>query len=464
MNVQFYTLAKRVNSTKQPSGSGLTIACQLKDGTSVLSPTLIISGSGTITGYNYAYISDWKKYYFITDTTINTGGRYEVAMTCDELASWKASIGNYSCFVQRAASTYNSMIYDNAISNTENNITATSASTDLPVPFDFDAGTYIVRIVNNSSDGFGVTAYAMTLSQLKQTLSFMFTESNFADVLSDAAVKAIWNPFQYFISIIWLPIETINFIQIPEALHKVVCGTFTTDVETEVISQDGVSITMNNINMPAATYSDWRGYVSAFSAYKMFLPGVGTVGLAASDIKDGISILIKVDSMTGVAQYFIHGGATVDAPIIATYSGYVGVNIQIAQMNSMFSSANSVTSKAAESGNILDKIGNTVEKIGEKVVAKVAGSITNNDDTASINGDVSQKYLLKTNTSVIVTLHARGSGEYPISVQGRPLCRNVQLGTLSGYIECGNASIDIGGYAGEKDAVNNYLNGGFYYE
>ena len=35
---------------------------------------------------------------------------------------------------------------------------------------------------------------------------------------------------------------------------------------------------------------------------------------------------------------------------------------------------------------------------------------------------------------------------------------------LSGYIKCRNASIEISGFTGDQEAVNNYLNSGFYYE
>ena len=59
---------------------------------------------------------------------------------------------------------------------------------------------------------------------------------------------------------------------------------------------------------------------------------------------------------------------------------------------------------------------------------------------------------------------AYDSAEFATNVNGRPLCKNVQLSTLSGYIQCAGASVDIPGFAGDKEAVNNALNGGFYYE
>ena len=35
---------------------------------------------------------------------------------------------------------------------------------------------------------------------------------------------------------------------------------------------------------------------------------------------------------------------------------------------------------------------------------------------------------------------------------------------LTGFVKCRNASIEISGFTGDQEAVNNYLNSGFYYE
>lgn len=57
-----------------------------------------------------------------------------------------------------------------------------------------------------------------------------------------------------------------------------------------------------------------------------------------------------------------------------------------------------------------------------------------------------------------------GSAQYPTDVAGRPLMQNVRLGTLSGFVKCGGASIALDGLAGERDTLNALLNSGFYME
>ena len=47
---------------------------------------------------------------------------------------------------------------------------------------------------------------------------------------------------------------------------------------------------------------------------------------------------------------------------------------------------------------------------------------------------------------------------------GRPLCSAVTISSLSGYILCENADLDVAASPTEKDAILSYMNGGFYYE
>ena len=59
---------------------------------------------------------------------------------------------------------------------------------------------------------------------------------------------------------------------------------------------------------------------------------------------------------------------------------------------------------------------------------------------------------------------AYDSAEFPTVVAGRPLYKNVTINTLNGYVQCANASIDIPALGNDRDAVNGFLNNGFYYE
>lgn len=48
--------------------------------------------------------------------------------------------------------------------------------------------------------------------------------------------------------------------------------------------------------------------------------------------------------------------------------------------------------------------------------------------------------------------------------QGMPYFKTATLSSLSGYIQCADASVSIPGNGSEQSVVNGYLNSGFYLE
>ena len=68
--------------------------CKLLESTNVVNPSVIIGGftkMEDISDYNYCYIAQFKRYYFISDIKNLTGGRVEIDMHVDVLKTYKAS-------------------------------------------------------------------------------------------------------------------------------------------------------------------------------------------------------------------------------------------------------------------------------------------------------------------------------------------------------------------------------------
>ena len=76
----------------------------LKEDTDVKNPVIIISGipkAGSISDYNYAYIPQFHRYYWIDNITFNKGGLIELYMRVDVLMSYKESILNSKQLIDR---------------------------------------------------------------------------------------------------------------------------------------------------------------------------------------------------------------------------------------------------------------------------------------------------------------------------------------------------------------------------
>lgn len=470
MEVRFYRFSKRINSTAQPSTAAVTLQCQLKEPTSVESPTLIINRNNYNPSLNYAYIPAWGMFYFVNNATMDTGNRANIECSIDRLATYRSSIFDFTAFVERSSIQYNDMFSDNIVSNTENIIRSASASTSIGAPFQANPGCYLLRAVNNDSSSLGLTTYILNQSQLKDVLGFLFTKANFTDVLSDAVVQSFFNPFQYIVSLRWMPVIGSTFFQIPESTKNVVIGWWDTGITSNVISKDGAITSAVSIDIPASSYSDFRRYDSSFTRYSLYLPMVGTVGLAAEDTYNGLKCTLSLDALTGEGEYHITNNNNV---LISTYKTQMSVDVQIGQMST------GLYSIAQSAGDLL---GSAVGKI--PVIGKAAGEAVGNfatgaigalasmnpvtsqfNQSPSVNGQAGAKYPIESYPNIICTVNCVGSGERATATVGRPLYATKKLSDLAGgYVKCGGASIAIPGYEDDASTINNFLNTGVWLE
>ena len=78
-------VVKVLTDEKQLSG-------ELRNQTSVLNPTIRIESADNISGYNYCYISEFGRYYYITDIVSVRTNCWVVSLRCDVLMSYKNEI------------------------------------------------------------------------------------------------------------------------------------------------------------------------------------------------------------------------------------------------------------------------------------------------------------------------------------------------------------------------------------
>lgn len=87
------------NSEKNKIGKNLTndfsLSGTLRDATDIINPIILVE-LNEIANYNYCYISNFKRYYFITDITVIRTGLYAISLSVDVLESFKSDIKNLS--------------------------------------------------------------------------------------------------------------------------------------------------------------------------------------------------------------------------------------------------------------------------------------------------------------------------------------------------------------------------------
>lgn len=78
---------------------------ELRNQTSVLNPKIRIESADNISGYNYCYIPEFGRYYYIVDITSVRTNAWEVSMRCDVLMSYKDEIKGMNAILDNTQKT-----------------------------------------------------------------------------------------------------------------------------------------------------------------------------------------------------------------------------------------------------------------------------------------------------------------------------------------------------------------------
>ena len=85
------------------SAEMLDVEFVAKDSTSLYNPVIELYSDEDITKYNYGYIEDWKRAYFINPYNVKVAGhnRYEVQLECDSLSTFADQLVGVPCIIDR---------------------------------------------------------------------------------------------------------------------------------------------------------------------------------------------------------------------------------------------------------------------------------------------------------------------------------------------------------------------------
>ena len=86
----------------------------IKEQTDVTNITLRIQTTDNLSGYNYAYVSEYGRYYFIDRIETTPTGYWVLSCRCDVLMSFKSDLLNLHGTITRSESIYNMYLMDDA--------------------------------------------------------------------------------------------------------------------------------------------------------------------------------------------------------------------------------------------------------------------------------------------------------------------------------------------------------------
>ncbi|MBQ1292870.1 MAG: hypothetical protein IIY21_02445 [Clostridiales bacterium] len=462
VTITFYNFSKRINETLQPSG-GTTVQCVLKEPTDFESPSFIVTGNH----FEYTYAKWGTHYYFVTGVKSLGANRCEVSLDLDPMATYKAQIGNTSAYVLYAQSDFNKWIRDERMSMSHE-MRISQGGFNI---FTNGSGSIVITVAGNNQNGMlGFTApYGIQSAAQRSLIDYFYSD----DIVED--LKKFFNsPYDCIIEAHYIPWDCCTGSAATE-IDEIMLGTTRSECEGWRLKDKAMNAVLNQqtiaLNFP---YDDFRAF-SPYSRLDVFLPYIGTVEvdiqktMIDDNLPSSMIVAYSLDPISGEIFYAITCGAYKQ-----TFTANCAVSLSIGQTQSdAFSGAMSIGLGVASAAVGVASGG--AAGIAGAVVGGVSG-ISNGvanifkDETISksaygafASGSAYRNSTLGRVTVVLSTMEASQSPASMAGVAGRPLFETRRIGTLSGYVQCSNASVSITGTERSRERINSMLNSGFYY-
>lgn len=453
--------SKRRNSTKRPSIAGTQKDVTLKETTSIENPTFVLASND----FTINYVQAFGHYYFVDDIKSVRNGIIEISCSMDHGATYKSDIGSYTAFVERSASYYNTMLPDPfvAIMNDETNDSVVVSGLNMFV----SGGFYVISVLNDVGSGNGfTTVYITDRANLESLAAYVNTDwgSAATDVL-DWLQSTFLKTADSIIDCIWVPIALSAIPSTAVTWETLKIGV---DVVTGVsgyrVTGPCIASETSGIVIPHQ-FNDFR-MGAPYTACKLYIPCYGSVDINPLDFTAGvIDLNFDCDITTGDMVCYLKDAL---GNLVATYTYNIGVSCPVGKVGSnvtqtvgsILSTAGSVASTVASHG--ATAIAHGVAAASSSINALNAAIAP----TASIHGGKGGRAIAENGLDIVCTTICKQTSD-PADLQathGRPFMADGLLSAFSGYVKCSGAEVPISGVESDKRAVNDLLNGGFYYE
>lgn len=483
--IRLYSFSKKENSTKQPSGNGSIQTGVLKQKSGIINPQIKFSFTEAPTAYNYAYIPQFGRYYFIREWTFDIGFWW-ASMECDVLATWKTNIGAGSEYVIRSSNTWDGDVIDTIYPITVKSFRKSVSLNKNPFENSISNGCYILGVVSGSDSGIGATTYyAMSGEQFRNFNKFMLGSIDWMDFdfesvdgVNASLIKSLFNPYQYVVSCMWFPIprtslETTAVASIPFGWWSIPAGAYRLNSVT--YNDDYTATLPDHPQISRGKYMNAQPYTSMV----MKFPAFGMIELNPSMYyySRTANFHISVDLITGEGEMLFDSSFDVptesERVVYQTIPAQIGVNIPISQMAS-----NPDNVRKGIGGIIGGAIGGVIGGYNDNGGSFI-GSLLKGGSVVDVVGNARQMVMPESHivggTSgfskyININSYPRIECSFHIVVDddvvhnGRPLCKVKQLSTIPGFILCEGADLNTPGTYEENKTIRSYLNGGFYYE
>lgn len=487
MNIIIGTTSKRSNSTSQ-TFNGVSLACKLKEPTSIHDPTFIVQGLSHGTMYNYASYNGF--YYWVDDVIYMTNDIFEVHCHTDPLATFKTEICNTKSLILFGDNSHKTPFKDDFRFGPDIKLDRTTGVGTGGLSMGLDRNNWtVIMTCQASGNNFaysGIVTYAMRPSTFSRVLwgfssvvnsdIATWSTSDIFDILKNYAIRLLTGGIQAMdnirgVNIVPIPYSTISAVGVSS--NVIYMGPYqfgldngdTVSIIDPSYTSGGNSVISLARPIPNTTYK-WLNSTK-YCSIKICHP-CGLEDINDNSLLNNSSIYLwwSLNYASGEYTIRITSESSKDSDTIKVISGCVAIDL----LSLIPASNNSMDS------NLHNSVGSIVPLVTGNIVQFNAGNHGPIGTMSNFNTGYSSIFNMTAGYEIfydieyyIPAIFSGGdSTEYNeyCSLYGYPVDRYLKVGDISGYCQCSNATVSniSGATESDKDIINNYLNSGIYIE
>lgn len=466
INCKLYNFSKRHNSTKIPGEIQATeTQCVLKDNIGIVNPSFIFSFSSAtnVSNYNYAYIPEWGRYYFIEEWSWGNG-RWFADMKSDPMASFRDEINNSEHYILRTSSGIDPYLSDSlyptrAGCRIEKQTIRFECKPNWQA--DITAGSYVIGIINSESGAVGsVSYYVFNNDDFRELCGKMLSDPEYLDIeqaeLSYSLQKVLFDPFQYIVSCKWFPFkypggETQEYIDIGWWRFAANCKPVSASAQAEYVLRFPV------IKHPQEDLDKRYLNYTPYTACKIFIPTFGEIDIPPELVyehSEDFPVTIYIDAISGRATAVMGENGVIGI----RYSDF-GVPIQLSSTNftngylgkwgGLATGAVSAASALLPKDGVFSDAG-----IAANMFVAANMSVSSIGENGGVSTFAIAPYIKYIYTEIADTDN---------SEMGSPYCGTRQLSGM-GFVICAHGDFESSATPGEYEQIKQYLESGAFIE
>ena len=144
MTIELYSNSSPANYVNKSISLVSTLTGTLREPSSIVDPTITIERGSPI-GFNYAHITDFNRYYFVTGVSSEHNGLIAISMHVDVLMTYKTEIAAATGVVKRQENKYNLYLDDGIFKSYQN-----TKHKLITFPNSFTDFSFILTLAGNS--------------------------------------------------------------------------------------------------------------------------------------------------------------------------------------------------------------------------------------------------------------------------------------------------------------------------